>query len=59
MNMNDEQLQTLEQVRRFISGSQEIEFRGVNAHEKYKWIEEVLKRFRYPKLQKEGKGLIR
>jgi transposase InsO family protein len=57
--MNDEQLRTLEQVKFFIEGSQEIEFRGLNAHEKYKWIEEVLKRFRYPKLQKEGKGLIK
>jgi transposase InsO family protein len=57
--MNDEQLQTLEQVKSFIEGSQEVEFRGLNAREKYNWIEEVLKRFRYPKLQKEGKGLIK
>jgi hypothetical protein len=57
--MNDEQLQTLEQVKDFIEGSQEIEFRGLNAREKYGWIEEVLKRFRYPKLKKEGKGLIK
>jgi transposase InsO family protein len=57
--MNDEQLQTLEQVKSFIEGSQKVEFRGLNAAEKYNWIEEVLKRFRYPKLQKEGKGLIK
>jgi transposase InsO family protein len=57
--MNDEQLQTLEQVKSFIEGSQKIEFRGLNAHEKYTWIEEVMKRFRYPKLHKEGKGLIK
>ena len=57
--MNDEQLQTLEQVKDFIEGSQEVEFRGLNAREKYTWIEEVLKRFRYPKLKKEGKGLIK
>ena len=57
--MNDEQLQTLDQVKRFIKGSQSIEFKGLIAREKYHWIEEVLKRFRYPKLQKEGKGLIK
>jgi hypothetical protein len=57
--MNDEQLQTLKQVKDFIKGSQKVEFRGLNAREKYTWIEEVLKRFRYPKLQKEGKGLIK
>jgi hypothetical protein len=57
--MNDEQLQTLEQVKNFIEGSQEVEFRGLNGHEKYNWIEGVLKRFRYLKLQKEGKGIIK
>jgi len=57
--MNDEQLQTLEQVREFVEGSQGIEFRGLNTPEKYQWTEDVLKRFRYPKLKKEGKGLIK
>jgi hypothetical protein len=57
--MNDEQLQTLDQVKAFVEGSQPIEFRGLNAREKYQWIEEVLKRFRYPKLKKDGKGLIK
>lgn len=59
LKMNDEKLQTLEQVKNFIEGSETVEFRGLNAREKYVWIEEVLKRFRYPKLQKEGKGLIK
>lgn len=57
--MNDEQLQTLEQVKEFIEGSQPITFRGLNAREKYQWMEEVLKRFQYSKLRKEGKGLIK
>ena len=59
LNMNDAQLQTLEQVRDFIEGNQAVEFRGLNAREKYTWIEEVLKRFRYQKLKKDGKGLIK
>jgi hypothetical protein len=57
--MNDEQLQTLDQVKGFIHGSQTIEFIGLNTREKYHWIEEVLKRFRYLKLKKDGKGLIK
>jgi hypothetical protein len=57
--MNDEQLQTLEQVREFIEGNQAVEFKGLNTHEKYTWTEEVLKRFRYQKLKKDGKGLIK
>ena len=57
--MNDEQLQTLEQVKEFVVGSQPIQFRGLDAREKYQWTEEVVKRFRYPILRKEGKGLIK
>jgi hypothetical protein len=57
--MNDEQLQTLEQVKEFIEGSQPIDFRGLNTRDKYQWTEEVLKRFRYQKLKKDGKGLIK
>jgi hypothetical protein len=57
--MNDEELRTLDQVKSFIAGSQTVKFRGLLACEKYAWIEEVLKRFRYLKLQKEGKGLIK
>jgi transposase InsO family protein len=57
--MNDEQLQTLEQVKEFVEGSQPIAFRGINTRDKYGWIEEVLKRFRYQKLKKDGKGLIK
>jgi transposase InsO family protein len=59
LKMNDEQLQTLEQVKEFVTGSQPVKFRGLNASEKYQWIEGVLKRFRYPILKKEGKGLIK
>jgi hypothetical protein len=59
LKMNDEQLQTVEQVKGFLEGSQKVEFRGINTREKYDCIEEVLKRFRYSKLHKEGKGLIK
>jgi len=40
--MNDEGLQTIEQVRQFLEGSGAVEFRGLTAKEKYYWIEEVL-----------------
>jgi len=57
--MNDEGLQTIEQVRQFLEGSEAIEFRGVTAKEKYRWIEEVLIRFRYHRLKRREKGVIR
>ena len=57
--MNDGQLQTIEQVRQFLGGSEAIEFRGLTAKEKYYWIEEVLIRFRYHRLERAEKGVIR
>jgi len=57
--MNDGQLQTVEQVRQFLEGSEAVEFRGLTAKEKYYWIEEVLIRFRYHRLKRGEKGVIR
>jgi transposase InsO family protein/transposase len=57
--MDDGQLQTVEQVRQFLEGSEAVEFRGLTAKEKYYWIEEVLIRFRYHRLKRAEKGVIR
>ena len=57
--MNDEQLQTIEQVKQFLEGSEAVEFRGLTAKEKYHWIEEVLIRFKYHCLKRAEKGVIR
>ena len=57
--MNDGQLQTVEQVRGFLEGSDAVEFRGLTAREKYCWIEEVLIRFRYHRLKRGERGVIR
>ena len=50
--MNDGQLQTVEQVRGFLEGSEAVEFRGLTTQEKYHWIQEVLIRFRYHRLKR-------
>jgi transposase InsO family protein len=57
--MNDGQLQTVEQVKQFLEGSEALEFKGLSAEEKYKWIETTLVRFSYIRLKKAGKGVIR
>jgi len=57
--MNDERLRTIEQVRQFLEGSEAVEFRGLTAKEKYYWIEEALIRFRYHRLKRGEKGVIR
>ena len=57
--MEDIELQTIEQVRAFLEGSEALEFKGLIREEKYKWVETVLVRFRYRDLKKEEKGVIR
>ena len=57
--MNDGKLQTVGQVRKFLEGSEAVEFRGLTAKEKYYWIEEVLIRFKYHLLKRDEKGVIR
>ncbi len=57
--MNDRKLQTVRQVRKFLEGSEAVEFRGLTAKEKYYWIEEVLIRFKYHLLKRDEKGVIR
>jgi hypothetical protein len=57
--MNDEKLQTIEQVKQFLEGSERVEFRGLTVEEKYGWIERVLVRFRYQRLERAEKGVIR
>jgi len=57
--MNDIQLQTVEQARQFLKGSEVVEFRGITAKEKYYWIQEVLIRFKYHLLKRNERGVIR
>ena len=56
--MNDRQLQTVEQVRQFLEGSEAVEFRGLTIEGKYNWIQEVLIRFEYHFLKRDEKGVI-
>jgi hypothetical protein len=57
--MDDRELRTLEQVKQFMDSSRGIEFSGLNLKEKYSGTEEVLKKFKYQRLKKAGKGVIR
>ena len=59
LTMNDEGLQTIEQVKQFLEGSEALEFRGVSVEERYHWMETVLVRFRYYGLKRAEKGVIR
>ena len=49
----------MEQVRKFLGGSEALEFSALSVGERYKWIEEVLIRFKYYRLKRDEKGVIR
>jgi transposase InsO family protein len=57
--MKDTQLQTVDQVKEFLKGSEVIEFKGQTSDEKYLWTEEVLIKFKYRRLSKGDKGILR
>ena len=57
--MNDERIQTIEQVKPFLVGNDAVDFGGVSVEERYQWIQRVLVRFKYYQLKRAEKGVIR
>jgi len=57
--MNDEELTTVGQIKQFLEGSEALEFEGASTEERYRWIETVLVRFTYHRLNRAEKGVIR
>ena len=59
IDMNENRLVTLEQLKDFLAATEEEEFRGCGEWEdRYRHIEEVLKRFAYGGLSKADKGVV-
>ena len=56
--MNDTNLQDLEQVDQFLTGTAAVNFKASSRIESYRWIAKTLKRFGYHHLCKKEKGLI-
>jgi len=56
--MNDTKLETLDQVRQFLEGTEAISFQIESKDARYRWIQHTLVKFRYLKLSKTSKGLI-
>jgi len=57
--MDDRKLQTIEEVEKFLEGTNGVEYEGLSGPERYQWIESVLRRFNYRKLRRDAKGVIR
>ena len=57
--MDDSEATSLEQVRAFLAGSEEVRFVGQCRTEIYAWTERTLLRHRYARLSRREKGLLR
>jgi len=56
--MNDTQLETLDQLRQFLEGTETISFQIESKKARYRWLQHTLIKFRYLQLSKTDKGLI-
>jgi hypothetical protein len=56
--MNDTQIETLDQVREFLTGTESVELTIGALDERYTWIEQTLTRLGYRRLGKADKGLL-
>jgi len=57
--MDDTDATSLEQIRAFLAGSEEVRFAGQRREEVYGWVEKTLVRLQYASLAKLDKGLVR
>jgi transposase InsO family protein len=57
--MRDGERLSLEQIRAFLEGSEEVEFAARNQGEVYQWTERILLDQEYHRLPKIGKGIVR
>jgi hypothetical protein len=59
VKLHTHRLQSLEEIRAFLEGAAPLDFRMPAREEVYPWVEEVLRRLRYPGLGRHDKGLVR
>jgi len=57
--MNDSKVNSIAQIKNFLSETEVIEFNKKSKKEAYCWIEDTLSKFNYVILSKKEKGLIR
>jgi transposase InsO family protein len=59
IDMNEAQVRTLEQVRQVLAGTADLQFRcAQDDAQRYRWIEQVLRRFDYRQLGRADRGSV-
>ena len=56
--MNDKKIQSLEEIRAFLAGTTQMEFAIEGAEERYGWIEQTLRRFKYLTPGRSERGVV-
>ena len=56
--MNETQIKTLDQVRRFLEGTSGIDIELSNKAERYTWVETTLEQFKYYRLGRPDRGVM-
>ena len=56
--MNDQDVQTVDQIRAFLKGTEHVEFEVQGKEQRYAWTEHTLRRFHYHELARAERGLI-
>ena len=59
ISMKDGERLSLEQIRAFLGGSEEVGFKAADRRELYEWTERTLCAQEYARLGRSGKGLVR
>ena len=57
--MNDSDVCTLDQVKRVLKAAKVLKFRGLSRQDKYNWLNDIIRRFKYHQLCKKDKGPLR
>lgn len=59
LGMNDDNVTSIAQLREFLKLSKSATFNSENVDEAYKWIGRTLGKFRYARLRKKDKGIVK
>jgi hypothetical protein len=59
LDMDDSHIVSVVQIREFLTTSALVNFKGVSRKEKYQWVENTMNRFRYFKLKKNDKSIVK
>ena len=59
ITMDDSDLKTIEDIKRFLRGSARIKLKATSRKEKYSWMNTTLAKFKYSRQRKKDKSLIK